>query len=81
MGKVPQYHDTSEQGRFILKAYQNGDIIVGEDGFKVFWPDGRKGAFNAQQLRWVAEALDNYNDWWGEQVAKDLAALDKNPKN
>ena len=49
------------------------DIVIGDDGFAVFWPMSARGAFSAHTLREIADELDNRNKPWQEQLDADLA--------
>ena len=37
------------------------DIILGEDGFYVYWPKST-GAYTSLHLRWIADKLNEMND-------------------
>ena len=49
------------------------DFVTGEDGFVVFWPERRLGAFSAEVLRIIADELDRRNAGWAEKLAKGLS--------
>lgn len=36
----------------------DADILTGDDGMSVFWPDGRNGGFTARHLRAIADEMD-----------------------
>lgn len=44
------------------------DIIVGDDGYYIFWPTSGAGAFEAWNLRLVADILDELNKPWDNQI-------------
>lgn len=47
--------------RIIEKAKAENDIIMGVDGFYVYWPH-RTGAYTAYDLRMLADELDRLNE-------------------
>ena len=47
------------------------DIISGDDGYKVFWPDGTQGFLSAHNLREIANELDRQNKQWNHIVQTD----------
>lgn len=53
-----------------------GDFVVGEDGFKVFWPTTNHGAFNSWALRAIADFLDRENKDWANQLERVLSVPD-----
>lgn len=55
---------------WIQRLYADGDLVTGDDGFVLYWPEGRKGALNAVALRALADELDRRN-------APHQAQLDK----
>ena len=48
-----------------LIAYE---IVTGEDGYKVYWPEGNRGALDAKTLRAIADELDRLNAEWDADV-------------
>jgi hypothetical protein len=46
---------------------------MGDDGYVVFWPEGKNGAFTAINLRDIADELDRRNAAWDTQVQTDPA--------
>jgi hypothetical protein len=43
------------------------DMVTLEDGFKYFWYEGR-GAFSANDLRNIADRLDELNEGWWDDI-------------
>lgn len=58
--------------KLIEKAHAAGDFIKDIDGYTIYWPRGLGGAFNAANLRELADELDRINAAWDAQVRKDL---------
>ena len=58
--------------KIYMWAKQAGDILRGEDGYFMFWPDGRRGSLTASNLREIADGLDADNKPWDEQIARDM---------
>ena len=52
------------------------DWVTGDDGFVMFWPDGRKGAFSARHLRTIADELDRRNAAWGTHLEREMIVED-----
>lgn len=54
----------------VIKHHEqdNKDIIPGDDGFYVFWPDRFTGAFSAANLRAIADRLDELNAPWEKEI-------------
>lgn len=44
-----------------------GELLVGDDGFWRFWPE-RKGTWEADNLRSIADKLEELNKTWKEDV-------------
>lgn len=51
-----------------LRARLGDDIILGDDGFYVFWPTTTKGAFAPHNLRQIADLLDEMNEPWRKDI-------------
>lgn len=69
-----QNTDEAIRRRKVLAAVRrDGDIITGDDGYRVFWPDHRRGFLDAFALRVIADELDRLNKDWDEQVKRDLS--------
>ena len=56
-----------------FKIVKQEEIITLEDGFKYFWPLPSRGAFSAENLRDIAEQLDEMNKDWQVQLELDLS--------
>ena len=53
----------------ITARIQADDIITGDDGFAVYWPERWvHGAFSAHDLRAIADELDRRNAPWAAEV-------------
>jgi hypothetical protein len=47
--------------KHLKKLEEQKSLIYGDDGFMIFWPDGKNGAYNAHHLREIADWLDQEN--------------------
>lgn len=50
------------------------EIVTLEDGFKYYWPISNRGAFSAENLRDIADQLDEMNKDWQAQLELDLSS-------
>ena len=55
-----------------IKSKVAKEIETLEDGYKVWWPLTVKGYTNAEDLRIIADYLDELNKDWDMQVAAQL---------
>ena len=54
----------------LLEAVKD-DLLVGDDGYVVFWPAGTgKGAYTSTNLREIADEIDRRNKPWDDQLQK-----------
>ena len=51
----------------------NKDIMMGEDGYQLYWPGHNSGAFSAWMLRAIADELDRVNKDWDDHIAEYFA--------
>lgn len=59
--------------RYRVLESVEADIVAGDDGYYVYWPEGR-GFLGADALRIIADELDRRNEEWHAQVVADLGA-------
>jgi hypothetical protein len=52
----------------LKKLEEQKALIYGDDGYMIFWPDGKNGAYTAEHLREIADWLDAEN----RKVAKAM---------
>jgi len=57
------------------------DIIRGDDGFAMYWPETPKGYLTAEMLRLIAEELDKINKPAKHQLEIDMEAFNTGYKN
>lgn len=46
------------------------EIIMGDDGYYIWWPEGNNGAHAAWHLRVIADELDRRNADWDAHIQK-----------
>lgn len=63
--------------RIVEIAKERKDIIMGDDGFYVYWPEGNKGALTSHDLRELADELDRMNCKWEEIINEYFEDEDK----
>lgn len=61
--------------KILAGVRRHGDIISGDDGYRIFWPDPRRGFLDAFALRVIADELDRLNKDWDEQVKREVPVL------
>jgi hypothetical protein len=50
------------ESRVLDLVAERREIVAGDDGYYVYWPDGYKhGALTARDLRLIADHLDRHN--------------------
>ena len=54
----------THRDKLIKKVDEHKDIVMGDDGYYVFWPIRNNGALNANDLRIIADELDKRNEDW-----------------
>ncbi len=54
--------------KLINKVDEHKDIVMGDDGYYVFWPIRNHGALLANDLRIIADELDKRNEDWDNIV-------------
>jgi hypothetical protein len=57
----------------IKERIDPGEIITLEDGYKYYWPKGCTGCFSAENLREIAEVLDEKNQGWQADIENYMA--------
>jgi hypothetical protein len=57
-----------EKQRLISKLKQDNDIVMADDGFYCYWPDGAKGFLTSNNLRIIADYLDEENKLWQNNI-------------
>ena len=50
------------------------DLITGDDGFKVYWPEKSRGYLTAADLRIIAEYIDELNVPWQKELDEYMNA-------
>lgn len=53
--------------KVVEMASLNNEFVTGDDGFVMYWPRG-VGGLTAQDLRDLADELDNRNKAWEEDI-------------
>lgn len=51
-----------------METIMDEDIVCGCDGFYIFWPEGCRGGFTSNDLRYIADKLDEMNSTWEAQI-------------
>lgn len=60
--KTPPFSDN------VRKKILN-DFITGDDGYKIYWPEGfQGGGFSSWLLRLIADELDKANEDWDKHI-------------
>ena len=57
-----------EKQSLISKPKQYNDIVMADDGFYCYWPDGTKGFLTSNNLRIIADYLDEINASWQKNI-------------
>jgi len=59
--------------RALRHTAEHNDIIMAEDGYYVYWPEGyERGYHDSASLRVLADILDEKNKPWDEQLHREL---------
>jgi|CXWL01.1.fsa_nt_gi hypothetical protein len=62
----------TEEFRIVDIALRRKDIVCGDDGYYVYWPEDRNvGAIAAWELRAIADHLDRMNMAWDWIINND----------
>jgi hypothetical protein len=63
-----------EKARMRAVSEERGDLIMGDDGYYVYWPKGyTRGYMGSYELRLLADILDEKNKAWDEEVTRELS--------
>jgi hypothetical protein len=71
--KLISLKDASEGCKdvFAYNGVDIGQLIVGDDGFWVYWPDSkRQGFWASHMMRALADAMDELNKPWEDEINK-----------
>ena len=60
------------RARLIEKVKE--DLLVGVDGYAVYWPSCNRGALSALDLRAIADEIDRLNVVWDSIVQAELSS-------
>lgn len=52
----------------IIAELIKDEIVTGDDGYRIYWPQGCNGGFSAHTLREIADVLDRLNADWDKDV-------------
>ena len=64
----------TERDLVVRITAERKEFIYADDGYVVFWPNGStNGAFDAANLRILADELDRRNEEWDKQVREALS--------
>lgn len=62
------------KARILEHTEEHRDIIMADDGYYVYWPEGyTRGYHDAASLRVLADILDEKNKAWDEEVSRELS--------
>lgn len=57
--------------KWLKTLEERGDIICGDDGYYIFWPNGNNGALTEHDLRVLADYLEEKNKEWHTTIMND----------
>lgn len=58
-------------------AKKYNELIIGEDGYMVFWPREKSGALTAKNLQDLADYLDQVNASWDAIICGQMELFDE----
>ena len=56
------------KARILKVLWERGDLLRGDDGYWVFWPNRNHGAYNEYDLLTIANLLREANRLWDKQI-------------
>lgn len=62
----------SYRERVIRMTEERGEFVTGDDGYVIFWPEGKHGGLSEVDLIILSEELHRRNEAWDAQVQAEV---------